>query len=130
MICKIWLTFDFLWKCYLPRKPSNLRNSFVKYLILLKRKVKQTSYWQFQKFNFLRKIGPSIAISTSICQFIVTPFGPNHLPVAMKLQKLVFRVERIRMLSNAILKAVIYSNFLNDVEKEEYAWVYVFISTS
>ena len=104
----------------MTRKSRNLRNSFVKYLILLKRKVKQTSYWQFQKSNFLRKIGPPITISTAICQFIVTSFGPNHVPVAMILQKLVFSFEKIRILSNAILEAVIYSNFLSDVEKEEY----------
>ena len=34
------------------------------------------------------------------------------------------------MLASAILEAVMYSNFLNDVGKKEYIWMYVFILTS
>ena len=30
------------------------------------------------------------------------------------------------MLASAILEEVIYSNFLNDVEKKEYIWMYLF----
>ena len=58
-------------------------------------------------------------MSTAILQFIVTPVCVYHVPGAMKLQKLVLESkERIGMLANAILEAVIYSNFLNDVERK------------
>ena len=42
--------------------------------------------------QFFKKIGPSIAISTAIRQFIVTPFCANHVSDVIKLQRLVFRV--------------------------------------
>ena len=58
-------------------------------------------------------------MSTAILQFIVTPVCVYHVSGAMKLQKLVLESkERIGMLANAILEAVIYSNFLNDVERK------------
>ena len=34
------------------------------------------------------------------------------------------------MLASAILETVIFSNFLNDVGKMEYIWMYVFILVS